>query len=286
MRLLNNSKAGVKRSAFGDLTVFIFLLFVAAFMLIPFVYAIVQAFKPLEEIFAYPPKLFVVNPTIENFYLLSQLTNNMWIPFSRYIVNTAFISIIGTIITLIISSMAAFPLAKYPFPGSKTIFKIIIISLLFVGPVTSVPLYVILAKLGAINTYYAVLLPALASPLGLFLLKNFMTQISDAIIEAAKIDGASIFKIYYKIVVPIVKPAILTLVILSFQGFWNNTGNGFIYNESMKFLPTILNQIVSSGIARAGVGAAASVIMMIPPFAIFIILQSRVIETMAHAGIK
>ncbi len=286
MGLLNKSKSGVRRSAYGDFFVFLILCLVAVFMLIPFIYAIVQAFKPMEEIFAYPPKFFVVNPTIENFYILSQLTNNMWVPFSRYIVNTAFISVVGTIITLIISSMAAFPLAKYPFPGSKIIFKIIILSLLFVGPVTSVPQYVILAKMGAINTYYAVLLPALASPLGLFLLKNFMTQINDAMIEAAKIDGANILTIYYKVVIPIVRPAILTLVILSFQGFWNNTGSGFIYDEAKKFLPTILSQIVSSGIARVGVGAAASVIMMIPPFVIFIMLQRRVIETMAHAGIK
>ena len=277
---------GVARSLGGDIFITVVLIVVAAFMMLPFVYAIMQSLKPIEEIFIFPPRFFVVNPTLSNYLTLSKLTDSLWVPFSRYLVNSVVVTIAGTGFNLVVASMAAFPLAKYPFPGSKWLFRLVTTSLLFAGPVTALPQYIIVAKMGLINTLWSVILPAVGLPLGLFLMRNFMTQIPDGMLEAARIDGAGTWRIFASIAMTMVKPAALTLIIFTFQSLWNTTGGTFIYDEKIKLLPTILNQVVTAGIARAGSGAAASVVMMIPPFIIFIILQSRIIETMAFSGIK
>jgi len=240
----------------------------------------------LKEIFAYPPKFFAKKPTFDNYKELSQITDSLWIPFSRYLFNSIVVSVIGTGLNVIISSMAAFPLAKYDFPGAKGYFRTVTAALLFAGPVTALPQYIIMSKLNLINSIWSVIFPAVAAPMGLFLMKNFMQQINSAMIEAATIDGAGIFKVFIKIIMPNVRPAVFTLLILSFQSLWNSTGGSYIYDEKLKLLPTILSQIATSGIARTGSASAASVLMMIPPTVLFILLQSRVVETMANSGIK
>ena len=283
---LKKSKTGVARSTGGDIAVLAILLIFGAFMLLPFIYSIVQSFKPTEEIFVYPPKFFVRNPTTENYRTLSQLTDSLWIPFDRYLVNSVIVTVIGTGTNLVFSSMAAFVLAKYNFPGHKWLFKLVVTALLFSGPVTALPQYIIMSRLGLINTLWAVIIPAAGTPLGLFLMKNFMTQIPDTMLEAATIDGAGIFTTFYKICMPLVKPAVLTLIIFSFQGLWNSTGGSFIYEEEWKLLPTILSDVAASGIARVGAASAASVLMMIPPCILFILMESRIVATMAFSGIK
>lgn len=276
----------VNRSLGGDVLVFLILIIVGAFMLLPFVYAIVQSFKPLEEIFVYPPKFFVRNPTLENYQTLSQITDSLWIPFSKYIFNSVIVTVAGTVLNIAFCSMAAFALAKYPFPGHKWMFKLVVSALLFTGSVTQLPKYIILSKLNMINTLWSIILPAAGAPLGLFLMKNFMTQIPDSIIEAAKIDGAGIFYTFRKICMPLVRPAELTLIIFAFQDMWNATGSTYIYEERWKLLPAILSDVVSSGLARAGASSASAVLMMIPPCLLFILLQSRIVETMSFSGIK
>jgi ABC-type glycerol-3-phosphate transport system permease component len=283
---LKRSKTGPARSTVGDTAVFLILIIVGLFMILPFVYAIVQSLKPTEEIFAYPPKFFVRNPTFDNYKILSQLVDSLWIPFGRYFINSSIVTLIGTGANLFLSSMAAFAFAKYNFPGNKWMFSLVVAALLFSGTVTALPQYIIMSGLGLINTLFAVIIPAAATPLGLFLMKNFMVQIPDTVIEAATIDGAGILKIYYKICMPLVKPAALTLIIFSFQGLWNSTGGSYIYEEAWKLLPTVLNDVASAGIARVGSASAASVLMMIPPCVLFIFTQSRIVETMAFSGIK
>lgn len=285
LKVRKRQKEAIARTWWGNAFVFLFLGLMAAFMLLPFYYAIVQSLKPLEEIFAYPPKFYVVDPSFDNFRSLGILTNSLWIPLSRAIFNTVFVTVTGTVCTVVVSSLAAFPFAKYNFPGSKFMFKVITKALLFTGAVTAVPQYLLIAKAGMVNTYWALLGPAVAAPMGMFLLKNFMSQISTTILEAAELDGASIPRIWWQIILPNVKPAVLTLIILCFQSLWNMTGGNFIYEEKLKLLPTILTQISSSGIAYSGAAAAASVILMIPPLFVYILVQSRVLETMAHAGI-
>ena len=283
---LKKSNAGLARSTVGNMALFAILAIVGLFMILPFAYAIIQSLKPTEEIFAYPPKFFVVNPTIENYKTLSQLVNSLWIPFGRNLLNSVIVTVIGTGANLIFSSMGAFAFAKYDFPGNKWMFSLIVAALLFSGTVTALPQYIIMSELRLINTLFALIIPAAGTPLGLFLMKNFMVQIPDTVIEAATIDGAGIFKIYYKICMPLVKPAALTLIIFSFQGLWNSTGGNYIYEEAWKLLPTVLNDVASAGIARVGSASAASVLMMIPPCLLFIVTQSRIVETMAFSGIK
>ena len=276
----------VNRSQGGNILVFLMLLILGGFMLLPVVYTVVQAFKPMEELFLFPPRFTVSNPTVKNFKLIGQLVDNLWVPFSRYTFNSVLVSVAGTAGNVIIASMAAYPLAKNDFPGKKVLFKIVTVALLFSGGVLSLAQYIIMAKLHMINTYWALILPSVATPMGLFLMKQFMEGISTSLLEAARIDGMNEFQIYWSIVMPNVKPAWLTMIIFAFQGMWSMTGGNFIYKEEMKMLPTALAQIQSGGIARAGVAAAANLLMFIPPVIMFLITQSSIMETMAHAGIK
>ena len=276
----------VNRSTGGNILVFLMLVILGSFMLLPVVYTVVQAFKPMEELFLFPPRFTVSNPTVKNFKLIGQLIDNLWVPLSRYTFNSIFVSAAGTAGNVIIASMAAYPLAKNDFPGKKFLFKIVTVALLFSGGVLGLAQYIIMAKLHMINTYWALILPSVATPMGLFLMKQFMEGISTSLLEATRIDGMNEFQIYWSIVMPNVKPAWLTMIIFAFQGMWSMTGGNFIYKEELKMLPTALAQIQSGGIARAGVAAAANLLMFIPPVLMFLITQSSIMETMAHAGIK
>ncbi|QYR22636.1 carbohydrate ABC transporter permease [Paenibacillus sp. sptzw28] len=278
-RRLNRSFA-VSFLLFALLAVF------GAFMALPLIYAVSNAFKPLDELFIFPPRFLVNNPTLDNFFDLFALMGNSWVPLSRYISNTLFITVVGTAGHILLASAAAYPLAKYRFWGSKTLFSIVILSLMFSGHVTAIPNYMVMSWLGWVNTHASVIVPSLAFPLGLFLMKQFMEQIPDALLEAAKIDGANEYRIYWSIVMPNVKPAWLTLMILQFPALWGTDGGNFIYSENLKTLHYALGIISAGGIARAGVGAAVALLLMIVPITLFIISQSSVMQTMATSGMK
>ncbi|WP_102710424.1 carbohydrate ABC transporter permease [Paenibacillus castaneae] len=279
-------KKRVNRSFMGSFSLFILLAIFGAFMILPLIYAINNAFKPLDEIFMFPPTLFVRNPTMNNFIDLINLLGNSWVPFSRYIFNTVFITGMGIIGHVLLASAAAYPLAKHKFPGQKLMFTVVVLSLMFTPAVTAIPTYMIMSWLGLIDSYWAVIIPAFAYSLGLYLMKQFMEQIPDVLLEAAKIDGASEYRIFWTIVMPNVKPAWLTLIILLFQILWGSDGNGFIYSEQLKSLHFAANQIVQGGIARAGAAAAVALILMSVPITLFVFSQSRIIETMATSGMK
>lgn len=274
------------RSLSVDILLTIFLGAFGLFSIWPLVFIINNAFKPLNEIFIFPPRLFVMKPTFDNFKDLTIILGNSWIPITRYIFNTAFLTVLGTLGTVIIGSMAAFPLAKYNFPGSAVLSKLIVYSLMFNGTVTSIPNYIIMSRLGMIDSYWAVILPTVGSTLGLFLMKNFIVQVPDSLLEAAKIDGANEYTIFWKVIMPLSKSAWITLIILSFQSLWGATGGSFIYTEKLKPVSYALSQIVNSGVARTGVASAVTLIMLVVPVAVFVISQSNVIETMATSGIK
>lgn len=276
----------LNRSFTVSFLLFALLALFGSFMALPLIYAVNNAFKPLDELFIFPPRFFVNNPTLDNFYDLVALMGNSWVPLSRYIANTLLITIIGTAGHILLASAAAYPLAKYRFLGSKTLFSIVVLSLMFSGHVTAIPNYMVMSWLGWINTHASIIVPSLAFPLGLFLMKQFMEQLPDALLEAAKIDGANEYRIYWSIVMPNVKPAWLTLMILQFPMLWGTDGGSFIYSENLKTLHYALGQITLGGIARAGVGAAVALILMIVPISLFIISQSSVIQTMATSGMK
>ncbi|MBU3810316.1 MAG: carbohydrate ABC transporter permease [Candidatus Niameybacter stercoravium] len=294
MQIIDRVKNSIKsrkftrrnRSIGGDLGLMILLGAFALFSAYPLVYAINNAFKPLSEIFLFPPKLFVQNPTFDNFFDLSTIIGNSWVPFSRYMFNTLFITILGTGGTVLLGTMAAYPLAKYNFPGSKVMSNIIVYALMFNSTVTAIPNYIIMSKMGLVNSYWAVILPVIGSTLGLYLMKNFIVQIPMALVESAKIDGATEFRVFWSVIIPLCKPAWITLCILSFQTLWGATGGTFIYSENLKPISYALSQVVGGGIARTGVASAVSLIMMIVPVTVFVISQSNVIETMASSGMK
>ena len=279
-------KRRLNRSFGGSFALFLLLIVVGAFMFMPIILMLMNAFKPLDELFYYPPRFFVRNPTFRNFVTLGNLLSESWIPFSRYAFNTVFITGLGTVGHVLIASAAAYPLAKHNVPGKKFIFAIIVLSLMFARDVTAIPNYMIISSLGINNTYWAIIFPAFAASLGLYLMKQFMEQIPDSIIESAKLDGASEFRVFWSIIMPNVKPAWLTLAILMFQLLWGETGGLFLRSEELKPLGFAMQQIAMGGIARAGAFSAVSLILFIVPVLFFIFAQSRIIETMATSGIK
>ena len=276
----------LSRSTGGTVVIFVFLAIVGAFMLLPIVYVLVTAFKPLNEILAYPPRFFVRHPVLTNFSDLIEITQETWIPFERSLFNSLFIAVAGTAAYIIIASMAAYPLAKARGRYIAVYYQVVVLAILFRPEVTRTPLYIIISRLGMVNTYWALLMPMLAGSFGVFLMRQFMMTIPDAMIEAARVDGASSFRIYWSMVMPMVKPAWMTLAIFTFKDLWNMGESQYIYEESLKTLTAVLQSISSAGIARAGAGAAVALIMMIPPVVVFVISQSSVMETMATTGIK
>ncbi|MDD4413132.1 MAG: carbohydrate ABC transporter permease [Oscillospiraceae bacterium] len=276
----------VSRSVSGNILIFLLLALVGCFMVLPFVYSILQSFKPMNELFLFPPRFYVTSPTWNNYFMLTQQVNSTWVPFTRYLFNSIFVTICATVGQVFFCSMGAFVLSKGRIRNRNFIFSVIVTMLLFTGETTTIPRYLIMSFLGIINTYLAIILPALATPLGLFLMKQFMDGIPNSLLESARMDGASPLRTYWSIVMPIARPVWLTLTIFSFQTIWSQEGLEYIYNESIKMLPTLFRQISAGGIARAGVAAAAAVVMVIPPITVFIVSQSKVIDTMAYSGIK
>ena len=274
------------RSIAGDIGIYLLLLVVAVLMVFPLVFLIGSSLKPLDELFKFPPTVLPMHPTTDNFSDLFVTMGQSYVPFSRYLFNTFFITFVGTFGHLIIASMAAFVLAKYQFPGGRMFFGVVTTCLMFSGYVTGIPNYLIMSRLGMIDTYWALILPAFAAPIGLFLMKQFMESLPTPLIEAAHIDGAGEMRIFWNIVMPNVKPAWLTVIIFSVQGLWNNPASTVIYSEAKKTLVYALNQIQAGGVARTGQGAAASVIVMAVPIIIFVLSQTQILETMASSGIK
>ena len=284
MKKIIKSKLG--RSVVGNAGNFTVLIIFGIFMLLPMMFIISNAFKPLDELFMYPPKLFVRNPTTDNFSSLATVFSDSLVPFPRYLFNTFFITLLTTAGKVVVATMAGYVLEKKKFPGKKFLFKLVITAMLFTSAVTAIPNYLILSKLGWIDSYLSIIVPAMGASFGVFLVKQFMVNIPNTILEAARVDGASEHRIFWTMIVPNVKSAWLTLVIFTVQDMWSTTGGTYIYSEELKTLQTALNQIVSSGISRTGVSAAISLIMMIVPITVFVLAQKNVVETMMSSGIK
>ena len=280
----SNKQAGKKIG--GTVAIFLFLTILGLFMVLPIYLTIVMSIKPVEELFIFPPKLYAIRPTFDNFKEMFGALHQNRVPFSRYVFNSIFVTATVTIAQCIFASMAAFVLAKCRFPGSKVINSIIVVALLYQSNVIYIMQYIVMAKLHMIDTYWALILPSIASPMGLFLMRQSIGQVPDAMIEAAKVDGAGLFRICWQIVMPNQKPALMTLIIFSFQAAWNIQAGSVVFQEQYKTLPTVVTQAASSGLARAGVAMAAAVFMLVPPIIVFMLAQRQVIETMAHSGIK
>ena len=274
------------RSVGGDIGIYIFLAICSAMMVFPLFFAICNALKPLDEVLKNPPTVLPRNPTFDNFSDLLITMSQGWVPLSRYIWNTVFITVAGTLGHVVFASMAAYVLAKYTFPGGNLFFRLAVVALMFSGYVTGIPNYLIMCKLHMVDTYWSLILPAIGGSLGLFLMKQFMDGFPMSLIEAAKIDGASELLIFWKLVMPNVKPAWLTISIFSIQNLWNNAQITYIYTESKKMLRYALDQVALGGIARTGQQNAIIVFTMSVPIVFFLFSQSQIMETMATSGLK
>ena len=280
-------KVVLARSRGGDAGITVILVLLGIFMFIPMYYVIIQSLKPLDERWMFPPRFYVSNPTGKNFKDLFTLMSGNLVPFSRYIFNTVFTSVAGTLGNLFFSSLAAYAMAKIAFPGGKTMFKLVQTSLMFHKTVTAVTCFLLMSAFHIIDTYWAIIIPAWGTTLGLYLMKQFMeTNVTDAVLESSRLDGASELRTFWIIAMPMVKPAWLTLIIYSFQDLWNQGASIYIHSEQLKSLNYAIQQITAGGIKRAGASAAATVVMMLVPISVFVITQSNIIETMGSSGMK
>lgn len=274
----------------GQIKIMIILLPLLIFMAMPLVYIANHAFKPMDELFAFPPTFFVKNATLENFEKLIKFSRTSGVPMSRYVFNSLIVTVLTVGLSLLFTTMSAFALAKLKFKGRDMMMNVNQMALMFVATAVLIPRHLVIAKLGLIDNIWAHILPLMAYPVALFLVKQFTEQVPDSLIEAAYIDGASDVTVYRKIVIPLIKPAIATATILVFQQVWTNveTSNYYINDDSMKTLTFYMNSMinVNNTVAGQGMSAAATLILFIPNLVLFIILQNGVMNTMAHSGIK
>lgn len=273
----------------GQIKFHVIALPLSIFMILPVVFMINQAFKPLGELFRFPPTIFVHNPTMDNFKNLLNLAGSTGIPMSRYFLNSLIVTVLTVILNLIITIMAAYVFSKKKFKIKGALWEINQAALMFIATAVSIPRYLIIVQIGAYNTWFAHILPLISMPVGLFLVKQFVDGIPDALIEAAVVDGAGDLTILRKVIIPLTKPALATSVVLTFQQVWGNaeTSNNYITNEALRTLPYYINSIgTNNAVAAAGMVAAAHMVMFLPNLAIFISMQSKVMNTMSHSGIK
>ena len=280
-------KVVLARSKGGDAGITVMLAILGVFMFLPMYYVVIQSLKPLDELWMFPPRFYVMKPTLGNYSDLFSLMDTSVVPFTRYIFNTVFTTVAGTFGNLFISSLAAYAMAKIKFPGGDGMFRLIRTSLMFHQTVTAVTSFILMSALQIIDTYWAIIIPAWGTTLGLYLMKQFMdTHVNDSVLESARLDGAGELRTFWTIAMPMVKPGWLTLIVYSFKDLWNQGSSIYIHSEQLKSLNYAIGQITAGGIRRAGASAAATVVMMAVPILVFVVSQSNIIETMGSSGMK
>lgn len=288
-RKLQGTQIDPKHFSSGQLKFYIILVPLSLFMILPVVMIINRAFMPLGELFAFPPHIIARNPTLKNFKSLFALSSTTGVPLSRYLLNSCIVTVLTVALNLVITILGAYTFAKRQFKGKAALFEINQVALMFVPTAVAISRYLIIVKLNLTDTWLVHVLPLAAMPVGLFLVKQFTDQIPDALIEAAVVDGAKELTIIRKIIVPLIRPALATSVVLTFQQVWMavEASNNYVNNDTMRTLAYYLNSLSTNNtVAAAGMTAAASVILFLPNLIIFVCMQSQVMNTMSHSGIK
>lgn len=275
----------------GQIKLYLFVVPLAIITGLPIVYIFFHAFKPMDELFAFPPKFITTNPTLDNFRQLFKASRSAGIPLSKYVFNSILITASVVFSSMILSSAAAYAMSKLKFKGRDFVFNLNQLAIMFVPVAVMIPRYLVVEFLGLTDTYWSQILPLIPLPVSVFLLKQFVDTVPDSLIEAAYMDGATELHVYFKIILPMIKPALATAAILVFQQVWGNleASNYYINDEGLKSLVFYMNTLASAngnGVAGQGVQAAASLLMFIPNLVLFCILQNKVMNTMAHSGIK
>jgi len=289
---INHLFYNIRHTRLSTIIILTLLTAVALVSLLPIVYVICNAFKPLEELFVYPPQFFVKNPTMQNFWDFIYATDVSTVPFTRYLFNSVVVTLVTTALIILVSLCCAYAFSKLKFPGSAGLFKMITVALMFSPEAVVITRYLIVSGMGIVDTFWAHILPHLALPMGVFLIKQFMDQVPNSLCEAAKIDGAHEIRILWSIITPAVLPAVGAVLIIAFQNVWGDMTTSTLYttSESMKTLPYFVNSLTSgltaTSVARKGATAAAGLLMLLPNFIIFAVLQKSMIATMVTSGIK
>lgn len=269
---------------------YLFIIAMVAFTALPLWYMIVQSFKPLEEIFAYPPRFYVKNPTFSNFSELLTAISSSSVPFTRYFFNSLLVTVASTTLSIFVCSLATYAMTKMKLPFKNGIFNFIVAAMAFSAPASQVTTYIIVNGMGMMNTYWALIIPKIATAMYFFLMKQNMETIPDALIESARLDGCNNFGIYWKIIMPLSVPVISTVIVFAFVASWNDYYSPLIYinKDVLKTLPLALNMLQGGAgqVARAGAMAAATMLTTLPTIIVFTACQSKVTKTMAHSGIK
>lgn len=283
----HDRRRGVKtRSIGGNIAVIVLLILASAAMLFPILFTLIQSVKPAEELFQLPPKLYTVRPTANSFKALMRATGKLGVPFGRYLFNSVFVSVAVTAAQIVLTSMAAYVLAKVKAPLIKSLNRAVEIGLIFSAPVLFTARYMMMTELGMTDSYWALILPLAASPAGVFLMRQFIRRIPDSITEAAKLDGASHWRILWRVIMPNAKPALITLIFISFTSAWQSTGDMFVRSEELKLLPAIMRQLAENGAARAGTTYAVTVLFMLPPMILLAVFQKHITKALACAELK
>ncbi len=260
----------------------------ALVMALPLIYMVVTAFKPIEELLLFPPRFFVKHPVLTNFSDLFETLDSQTVPFTRYLFNSLFTTVVTVVLTLAVCVMGAYAIEKVRMRGSSLFGTVVVYALMFSPPAAQIPIYMVVAQTGMLDTYWALIIPSLATPMYFFLLRQFISQLPEVLLESARLDGASEYRILGSLIIPMVKPALATVTVFAFIANWNNSGGSAIYitDQAMKTLPYALSTITSGGLARAGAAAAASLLITFPTILVYLLMQAQVMKTMVFAGIK
>lgn len=284
-----NYRAWTLKQKFNKVLLYVFMIAMGLFFLFPLYYSLVTAIKPLDELMKFPPDYYARRPTLQNFTDLFGALDGSSVPFVRYLFNSVFTTVITVFLTLIVSTLGAYGLVKHRVLFGKFWFTVIMIALMFSPTVTQIPSYVVINALGIENSYWVMIIPKIAAPFYFFLVKQFIEQLPNPLLEAARIDGANEIVIFWKIVLPFLKPAIATVTVFSFTANWNDSSISLLYitNDSLKTVPYILSSLgEGSNLTRTGALGAAAFLMLIPTILVFVVMQKNVVETMVHSGIK
>lgn len=256
---------------------------VALICLIPFLWMLSASFMAAGETGQFPPRFWPENFTTEHYRTLVDRLN-----LSRYFLNSVLISGAATLISLLVNSMAGYAFAKLKFRGKDGLFKVLMAALVIPGQVTMLPVFLMLKEMGFINTYWAILIPGMASIFGIFLIRQYALSIPDSLIEAARMDGATDFQVYWKVILPLCKPILITLAIFTFMGTWNDFLWPLIVlnDQEMYTLPIALANLMGEHVQDTELMMAGSVMTVLPVIILFIVLQKYYIQGIMMGGVK
>lgn len=277
----------IRRLKFSSVVLMFFLLCYLFLLLLPILYVIFNAFKPLDEMFVYPPRWIPRNFTLTNFSKMSDLLSETVIPLSRYLYNSVVYCVLIVGAVSVTSFMAAFSMAKTKPKGSEKMTSILIFALSLSGPAAGVANFIIIEKIGLLNTYWAMVLPAIGSATYVFLMRQFLVNMPDSYMEAARLDGATEWQIMWKIGFPYAKPAWATVIVYQFMTAWSDASGPAIYisDASKQTLPVAISTIGGS-LTTQGASAALTLLMLVPSALVFIFMQTKIMTTMSFAGLK